>query len=472
MPDRRVLLVCLGLFFGTAALYAPVLEYDFVRFDDPRIVSQNPYIEGGLDLETMRWAFTSAYKSNWHPLTWISHAIDIELFGLWAGGHHAVNVLFHALNAVLLFGLLFDTTGKLWRSAFVAALFALHPLRVESVAWISERKDVLSSFFGLISIWCYLRSTRPGGTAWQWACLATLVLGMMAKSMLMTLPFLFLLLDYWPLRRLAAPGGLPFRRLVQEKAALFVVAFTAIAMTAMAQRAGGALRASALVALPQRIANAVVAYATYLVNLIWPAELAVHYPHPYMPIAGGTPLPGWQIASSAVLLAALSVGVVHARERRYLFVGWFWLVGMLAPAIGLLQAGTAALADRYTYLPMVGLLIALTWALGDASLRLAPILRRGLWPLALATIAACAISTSQLLPTWRDSISLFEHALAVSPRDTAMLLNLGNELVERGRFEEGIARYRRLLEIAPGYRQAHLNLQTALERQRAAQRSR
>jgi hypothetical protein len=488
MTGKRSLAVCALLIAATAALYAPVLGYEFVRFDDPRYVSENPYIAEGLTSRTVAWSFTTAHRSNWHPLTWLSHALDLELYGGDAGGHHATNVALHVLNVLLLFGVLRSMTGQVWRSGFVAALFALHPLHVESVAWISERKDVLSTMFGLLSMWAYVRYTRLGGDKRQLISVGLLLLGLLAKPMLVTLPLVFLLLDYWPLNRLragrlerrellspqpsresevlSAPGQQSFLQLLKDKVPFLAVAAAVCLITVIAQRGGGATRASDLVPLPLRVANAVTSYVRYMAKMVWPTDLAIHYPHPNLPAAGGVPWAAWQIAGAGLVLVVISVLVIRFHRRRYLLVGWLWYLGMLVPVIGIVQVGMQAMADRYTYLPIVGLFIAITWGVGDAVAvlrRRVPLLRLLLVPVAMAVLSVYAAVSWSHLPTWRNSVTLFEQALAVSPTDTIMLNNLGNELGARGRLEEGILQYRRALQIAPGYINARDNLRDALE---------
>jgi hypothetical protein len=482
---RGDLLVCALLISATAALYAPVLDYDFVRFDDPRCVSENPHIETGLTLQTVAWSFTSAYMSNWHPLTWLSHALDLELYGVDPRGHHATNAVLHVLNTLLLFGVLRSMTGQVWRSGFVAGLFALHPLHIESVAWVSERKDVLSAFFGLLSTWAYVRYTRLGGDRRQLIVVGLLFLGLLSKPMLVTLPFLFLLLDYWPLERwgppgprgkgssqpskageaIAASGGPSWRQLLLEKVPFLIAAATVSAFTVMAQRSGGALRASDVIPLPLRLANAPVSYLRYLAKTIWPTDLSVHYPHPNLPIIGGVPWAAWQVAGAVAVLALISVVVVRLHRQRYLLIGWLWYLGMLVPAIGIVQVGAQAMADRYSYLPIIGLFIAFTWGVGDAvkalSARL-PLLRLALAPAAVIVLSAYAALSWNHLPTWRNSVTLFEQGLRVAPNDTIMLNNLGNEFVERGRLEEAILQYRRSIEVAPRHRPTHELLRDAL----------
>ena len=484
--EKSSLAICALLIAATAILYAPVLDYEFVRFDDPRYVSENTYIADGLTWETIEWSFKTAHQSNWHPLTWISHAADLEAYGSDAGGHHATNVLLHILNTLLLFGVLRSMTGQVWRSGFVAALFALHPLHIESVAWVSERKDVLSTLFGLLSMWAYVRYAKFGGDGRQLLSIGFFLLALLCKPMLVTLPFVFLLLDYWPLGRIRLdeparqrnarrPGRGESKRaskssslgpLLTEKIPFFMMAAAGCVVTLIAQRAGGAASASDLVSLPLRVANALVSYVQYMVKMVWPTNLAIHYPHPNLPAVGGVPFEPWQIVGAGLVLLAISAVVLRFRKHRYLVVGWLWYLGMLVPVIGIVQVGMQSMADRYTYLPIVGLFIAITWGAADAAARLCrrvPGLRPLIAAFAAAVILVYAAFSWSHLPTWRNSVTLFEQSLAVSPNDTVALTNLGNELVARGQLEEGIRQYRRALEIAPGLAKARENLQAALD---------
>lgn len=489
MIGRSDLLVCALLISTTAALYAPVLGYDFVSFDDPPYVSENPHIREGLTLQTAIWSLTTTRESNWHPLTWLSHALDLELYGTHPGGHHATNVVLHVLNALILFGILRDMTGKVWRSGFVAGLFALHPLHIESVAWISERKDVLSSFFGLLSIWTYVRYARRGGERRHLISLALFFLGLLSKSMLVTLPFLLLLLDYWPLGRLrlkshphrgdetSRPGRAEERtpaaegpsgsQLLLEKVPFLIAAATVSALAVMAQRIGGGLRASDLISLPLRLANAMVSYVQYMAKTIWPADLAVHYPHPSLSSIGGVPWAGWQIAGAALVLVLISSLVIRLHRRQYLLMGWLWYLGMLVPVIGIVQVGTQGMADRYTYLPITGLFIAFTWGVGDAVKALGPrlpALRLALAPAAVIVLSAYAVVSWNHLPTWRNSVTLFEQALSAAPNNAIMLNKLGNALLARGRLEDAIVQFRRATRVAPRYRPTHKLLRDTLKK--------
>jgi len=426
LPGARTLLVCLALALGTLAIYWQVLGHEFVDFDD--FVSKTPDVARGLTPEGARWAFTTFHSANWHPLTWLSHMADVTLFGLQAGPHALVSVAMHAASAVLLFLLLRYLTGSLWRSAFVASLFALHPLHVESVAWIAERKDVLSTFLGMLALWAYVFYThRPG--LWRYLTVAALlVLGLMAKPMLVTLPLLMLLLDYWPLGRLSPARGragaarpVAWWRLVLEKAPLLVLSVASGAMTLWAQSAGGAVVSRELLPPTDRLANAVVAYVAYLGKMFWPSPLVFFYPHRFAP-------PWWQWAGAAAILAAVTaLAVALARTRPYLIVGWLWYLVTLLPVIGIVQVGSQAIADRYTYVPLVGIFVAGAWLVADLS-------ERWSWrfvPLGVAgagVLVACAVVTYGQIGYWRSSRALFEHALRVDQRNHIAHYNYGNLL--------------------------------------------
>ncbi|MGH9334092.1 MAG: glycosyltransferase family 39 protein, partial [Vicinamibacteria bacterium] len=347
---RRPLVVALALALLTVLVYVPVFTNDFVNYDDDYYITQNPNLKLGLSVEGFSWAFTKSYGANWYPLTWISLMLDYELFGMSARAFHSTNLILHVASSILLFYVLLRMTGALGPSAFVAALFALHPLHVESVAWAAERKDVLSALFWMLTLWAYARySEKPSGKRYA-AVAFFLALGLMVKPMVVTLPFVLLLLDYWPLGRLTR-ASLP--RLLYEKLPLFLVVAAASVVTFLAQRAEGAVQSLETYRLPVRLANALVAYVAYVGKALWPTDLAVYYPHP------GESLPTWQaIAAGAALVIAVSFAVAIAWKRpnlAFVPVGLFWYLGTLVPVIGLVQVGGHAMADRYTYLPYIGI---------------------------------------------------------------------------------------------------------------------
>jgi len=486
---RRDVIVCLVLVAATVAVYLPVLRNDFVYYDDDGYVFENPPVQGGLSWEGVRWAFTTMAEANWHPLTWLSHMTDCQLFGLKAGYHHATSLLWHAANAVLLYVALRRMTGAVWRSAAVAALFALHPLHVESVAWVAERKDVLSTFFWMLTLLAYGWYVRRPSWQRYGAVGGLLALGLMAKPMLVTLPFVLLVLDWWPLGRYAGASGLrPPKRasaaqaggrvpsgqappgqawwrrlgmLTAEKVPLLALAAASSVVTVIAQSRGGAVAPQEALPIGFRVANALVAYVAYLGKTFWPTGLAVFYPHPVR-------MPVWEIIGAAVVLAAITLGVVRFRRRRYGLAGWMWYVGTLVPVIGLVQVGSQAMADRYTYVPLVGVFVALVWGVADgaewALARLGrPAWKRGvLTATAGAALAVCGATTVLQVLHWRDTETLFRHTLQVT-RDTDLAHNnIGVALAGLGRWDEAVAEYREALRLNPQYAEAHNNLGAAL----------
>jgi len=455
-PQRQT--VALLLFAVTLGVYAQVATFDFVSYDDPDYVTANPHVTTAFTREGVGWALTNRFNGNWQPLTWLSHMLDSALFGSWAGGHHLVSALLHAINAALLFAVLATATGAHWRSALVAALFALHPLHVESVAWISERKDVLSAGFALLSTWAYVRYTRERRAALYAAAFACLAFGLMAKAMLVTLPCVFLLLDRWPLQR---PPAL---RLVVEKLPFFALAFFFCGITVMSQHEVGATADGSGLVLAERLANAVVSSVAYLGDTFWPSGLAILHPHPYLLETGGLPLATWQIAGAAVLLIGVTVGTLVSR-RDYAWVGWFWYLGMLIPVLGLVQMGVQGRADRYTYLPHIGLFIFLVWGgaelverfAGDSTLR-ARALKRAVAAAAILIVGACGFLTWQQSRHWRDARSLFQHAVAIHPRSPTLHVGLGEVLARTGDLVAAEDHYRSALAVDAAFPEAHNNL--------------
>ncbi len=469
---KQTVVVCLLIALITAGVYWPVAKQGFINFDDPDYVSGNPRVQAGLTLGSVQWAFTSFYASNWHPLTWLSHMLDCQIYGLRPGGHHVTSLLLHVVNSLLLFGLLKRLTGAFWRSALVAALFALHPLHVESVAWVSERKDVLSAFFFMLTLWAYARYAEVqspkskvqslNSGVWYVAALVLFALGLMSKPMLVTLPFVLLLLDYWPLGRFQLSTATPplpaaaqrstLRRLAVEKIPFFALSALSCVLTFLVQRACGAMTPLAKTPFELRVANALVAYARYLGKTFWPAKLAVFYP--YSPLS----VDSWQVMGAALLLLIATVAIVlAARKQPCLLIGWLWFLGTLVPVIGLVQVGKQALADRYAYLPHIGLFILIVWGAAAIVARL----RR---PRLISVVAAglavtgCGIITSHQLSYWRDTKTLFQHAVAVTSRNFVAYAVVGNALVEEGKLPEAIEQCRKSLEIAPDYPEAHNTL--------------
>jgi Tfp pilus assembly protein PilF len=451
---------CAALTIACVAVFAGVVSNGFIRFDDPRYVTQNEVVLQGLTADGTTWAFTTFFKSNWHPITWLSHMLDVELFGIEASGHHATNLLLHALNALLLFFVLRAATRAAGPSALVAVLFAVHPTHVESVAWIAERKDVLSTLFGLLAMVCFVGYARSGGVLRYAGMLLALTLGLASKASLVTLPFLFLLLDYWPLRRFRERG---VGRLCAEKLPLLAIAAVFSVLTMQAQAGGGATEMGSGLALTERAANAVMSYGLYIWKTFWPTDLSILYPHPYL--AGGTPYEDWQVGAVAVGLSLVTLFCVAMRSRPYLAVGWLWFGGTLVPMIGLVQAGSQAFADRYTYVSCIGLYLIVAFGGADL-LRGVNRKSRALGAFGFGAFVGClallGATAQQQVGRWRDTETLFEHSLSIEPGAVALQNNLGNELYERGDVEESIAYHRRAVELMPEIRTYQRNLSRGL----------
>lgn len=455
MFDRVNFAIAAALTLVTLAIYAQVIGHHFISLDDPTYIQENPMVNRGITLAGLGWAFTTSHATNWHPLTWISHMIDCQLFGTNAGRHLLVNALIHVANTLLLFWFLLRTTHSRWPSALVAALFALHPLHVESVAWASERKDTLCAFFGLFSLIAYVRYVKAPSTS-RYACTAlTLALGLLAKPMLVTWPFVMLLVDYWPLRRFRAAGGTrpgaPRSRhavtemwpLVREKLPLFGLAAASAIITLTAQSSGGAVRTLAAAPVALRLSNALVSYAKYFLLAFWPNDLAVYYP-----FAG---ISAWQIIGAAFLLIGITgFCFLQRRIRPYLIVGWLWFLGTLVPVIGLVQVGGQSMADRYFYIPSIGLFIAVVFGLADIarSWRVAPLISGGI---AAGVLIVLATLTNAQIQRWSDSFTLFEHTLAVTPPNLHIEYNLGMAMGAASRYDEAAAHFEKALQIDPNF---------------------
>lgn len=457
---RRVWWCALVLAAGTLALFAPVRNFSFVNFDDDVFVFANDMVRQGFTWEGVKWAFLSADIDYWRPLSWLSHMLDVELFGLHAGGHHLTSVLIHAANAVLLFLALKRLTKRLLPSLLAAALFAWHPLHVESVAWVGERKDVLCAFFWFLGLWCYAGYAESPNRRRFAAVAACLALGLMSKPMILTFPFQLLLLDVWPLRRAEFTGdwrefARRFRPLVLEKLPFFALVALATAATYIAQRNVGAMMSDTMHPLAARLANVPVAYVRYLGLTLLPADLAILYPMP-------RGWPAWQVAGALALLAGLSWLAARRLSREpWLAVGWFWFLGTLVPVIGLVQVGNQSIADRYTYVPLAGIFVAVAWSL-DALRTSRPAWSRGFVGLAVIALSLCAFGTHRQLPHWRDGIAIFEQAVRATKDNYIALTNLGNNLARAGRQAEAIGLYEQSLRIRPDSAETHYNLAASL----------
>jgi protein O-mannosyl-transferase len=454
-------LLAAALVAGTLLLYARVLGYPFIWFDDNRYVTENPMVKGGLSAAGTAWAFTTFHVANWHPLTWLSHMLDVELFGLDAGGHHAVNVLLHALNALVLFLALARMTGAAWRSALVAALFAVHPTHVESVAWVAERKDVLSSLLGLLAILAYAGWAGRGGWARYAAVVGCFALSLLAKPMWVTLPFALVLLDVWPLQRWSGspipvdPGPpsvprWPASRLLLEKIPLLALAVASSVVTVLAQASGGAVNSLQL-GLGARVANAGVSYLRYLGKTAWPWPLSIFYPHPE------NGLPGWQGVLAGIGLVAVTFLVIRAAPALpWLSVGWLWFLGTLVPVIGLVQVGGQAMADRYLYLPSIGLFLIVAWG-GSWLARRRSALAPARW-IAGGLLAALAAVTWVQVGFWKDHVTLFRHAIdSEGPSGTALGV-LSEGMRREGRTEEALATAMEAVRLSPTSPRHWINL--------------
>jgi tetratricopeptide (TPR) repeat protein len=446
----RPRLIVLLLALTTIVVYLPVVHDDFVNFDDQVYVTENPHVQAGLTWDSIRWAFTSFHGSNWHPLTWLSHMADCELFGLNPGAHHFVNVLFHVANVILLFVLLLRLTGALWPCAFIAALFAWHPLHVESVAWISERKDVLSTFFALLSLLSYAKYVEKNCRRSFWFALVLFALGLMSKPMLVTLPFVMLLLDYWPLKRLRFSPTFKSRLLIVfEKIPFFLLAAISCVVTFLAQREE-AVRTFKQVSLPLRFENAATATATYLSQIFWPSNLAVFYPMPEK-------IALLAIFISTTALVFISVLVWLARKQNpCLITGWLWFLGTLVPVIGLVKVGDAAHADRYTYFPAIGIFIAVvfgTWSLLKQSRG-----QKNFIAASLIALVVCVVLTEHQLQFWRDSEILFRHTIAVTQNNATAHLNLGSALQAEEKPGDALQEYHEALSLDPNQFEADSNI--------------
>lgn len=471
-------MIHLALALTTFAVFYHVRNHAFINYDDPAYLTANPHVKAGLTPRTIAWAFTTSHAGNWHPMTWLSHMLDCHLFRTNPRWHHLSNLLLHIMNTLLLFAVLRRMTLALWHSAFVAAAFALHPLHVQSVAWIAERKDVLSTLFWMLTMAAYLRYVEHPRISRYLLTLLVFALGLMAKPMLVSLPFVLLLLDYWPLRRLqlrhenaskalpnpksptAAFKKLPLSRLFVEKIPLFVLAGISSVITLIVQQKGGAIKTTETFSWIVRTANALIAYVTYMARTIWPAKLAIFYPHPGHAVSMSRAL------LAALLLLAISAYVVWlARTHKYLLVGWLWYLGTLVPVIGLVQVGNQALADRYTYIPLIGLFIIVAWGVPDllAKYQYRKIL---LTASAFAVLLALSICTHLQLRHWRNSITVFGHAIEVTENNRMANSNLGVALLSRRRPDDAITHFTAALQIDPNHAMTHLNLGVALFRKR------
>ena len=455
--------------------FGEVARNGFINFDDGIYVIENPHVRSGLKVENIAWAFTTMYATNWHPLTWLSHMLDCQLYGLNPAGHHLNNLFFHIANVLLLFLLLRNATGRFWESAAVAALFALHPLRVESVAWISERKDLLSGFFGMLTMLAYVHYVRRPSPARYTLTLLLFALGLTAKPMLVTLPFVLLLFDFWPLQRcLSGSRGRPAEdalprfpgnsapgvgALVLEKVPFLVLSVASSVVTYIAQSKGGAVSSFEVIPLQTRLANALVSYWRYLEKTFWPENLSVFYPHPGSHLALG------EIVFAGLFLVAVSVLVLfQARRRPFLVTGWFWFLGMLVPVLGILQVGGQSMADRYTYLPSIGVLLIIVWSLSSLLGRLPhhkTLLAGGFTVIVVSLACVTWVQTGY----WKDTETLFGRAAAVTEKNYLAHFLMGDSFSARNKLDMALSEYQKAIAIVPDYADAHNKIGMVFARQ-------
>jgi len=468
---RQIILVMICLTVLLLMVYWDLQDHDFINYDDPTYVTENYYVKAGLSREGISWAWRDTHTGYWHPLTWLSHMADFQLFGMRSGGHHWSSLLLHIANTLILFHIFRLMTGEPWKSAAVAGMFALHPLNVESVAWVAERKNVLSAFFWMTTLWAYIRYDRHP-SLFRYSLVAVLfAAGLLSKPMVVTLPFVLLLMDFWPLQRIgvvAGEAGQPSRRplrftmgrrgLVMEKVPLLLLSFAVSGGTIWAVNREEGLASLDVISLGTRLAHALVSYVVYLGKLLWPVKLAVFYPHPMQ-------VPLWQGLAAAVFLGVLTCAcLAQLRRKPYLIVGWLWYLGVLFPVIGILQAGHQAMADRYAYLPFIGVFIMIVWG-GAAFLNQFPWGKMCPGAAALVLIVFFALCTRYQLSYWDNSIRLFSRALAVTERNWVAHNNLGAALLKEGKIQAAIQHFEAVLRIKPDYTYAHNNMGLALTSQ-------
>ena len=459
---KNSIFISLLLIFVTASVYWQVQKFDFINYDDNDYIYNNPHVQDGITANTIAWAFTTAHASNWHPLTWMSHMLDCQMFGLWPGGHHLTSLFIHIANALLLFSLFRKMTGDLWQSAFVGALFALHPLHIQSVAWISERKDVLSGFFWMLTLLAYVRYVRRPGWIAYVGVLIFFILGLLSKPMVVTLPFVMLLLDYWPLNRIQLTGLennlrlKAFFVLLREKIPLFLLAAASAGITFYVQQKGGAVQLFDVVPLVNRIYNIPISYIIYIIKTVFPYKLAAFYPYP-------NGFPWWEVIAAILTLLAGTVLAIRLTFRYpYIIVGWLFFIGTLVPVIGFVQVGVQSMADRYMYLPMIGLLIIVAWGIPDF---ISNWQSKRFWLGATAILAVIILSAATWKQTgyWKDSVSLFSHAIEVTENNFVAHANLGTALRKDGKNDQAIVHFRNSLAISPDQSDVYMALGLALD---------
>jgi len=455
MNKKHVYIIVVLLIVAILAAFSRIAGNEFINFDDNQYITENRNIQSGFNSQTLKWAFTAVVVSNWHPLTLLSHMLDWSLFGANAAGHHLVSLLLHIGTVIFLFLFLYKTTHNLWPSAFAAAFFAIHPLRVESVAWASERKDVLSMFLGMACIYAYAFYAENKKPHKYLLCLILFVLALMAKPMLVTLPCVLLLVDYWPLKQWTGSDSIgdilkKTGRLVREKVPFFVLTIVFTTVTFWTHHKGGSVSSADAISFLNRLSNAAVSYVAYLVKTFQPFKLAIYYPYDF-------PLPLWQVMISVMILVLISAVVIYyIGKLPFLFVGWFWYLGTLVPVIGLVQVGSQAMADRYTYLPSIGLALILAW--GTPLLFQKDALRRNvMFPAGVAILVILSVLTWRQSGYWKDSITLFSRALQVTEKNYIAHNHLASAQLKKRKFEQSIQHYNEAIRIQPVYYHAYYN---------------
>lgn len=459
---QMVIIISVCLILVTTAIYWQVQGFDFVNYDDGDYVTDNPNVQKGFTVQSIIWAMTTGnVSSNWHPLTLFSHMLDWQMYGEWAGGHHLTGLFFHITNALLLFFIFKTMTGNIWQSAFVAAIFAIHPLHVQSVAWVSERKDVLSAFFWMLTLWAYVRYVRHHGwAAYVWV-LVFFILGLMSKPMVVTLPFVLLLLDYWPLNRIqladsASNLKVKIISLFQEKIPLFTLSAASAAITFYVQQEGGSVKSLDVAPLAYRLPNILISYINYIIKTVYPVKLAAFYPYP-------NKFPWWQIAAAGVTLTAITWLTIRLMRRSpYVLVGWLWFLGTLVPVIGLVQVGIQSMADRYMYLPMIGLLVVIAWGVPEliSNWRYNRLL---IGVSAIIAVVILSLVAWKQTGYWNNSISLWSHAINVTKSNPVAHYNLGAAFKTNNETNQAIHHYRKALAINPIQAEVYMSLGLALD---------
>jgi tetratricopeptide (TPR) repeat protein len=459
-----LIVICLFLILSTLIAYWQLQHHDFINFDDEVYVVKNYHVQDGISIKSIKWAFTAYSASNWHPLTWLSHMLDYQLYGLKPAGHHLTSRFLHIINVLLLFVVFIKATNNIWQSSLIAALFAIHPVHVESVAWVAERKDLLSTFFWLLTLWFYIKYVEHRSIYRYFPVLLFFAFGLMSKPMVVTLPCVLLLLDYWPLNRFRASDFIPYLTsrqhlslfsLIIEKIPLFILSAISCVITFYAQKYGGAVASLDFIPYKIRISNAIISYINYLINMFWPFNLGVFYPYPeYFPF--------WKIMVSLLILISITFFSIKLKQKPFFLVGWLWYLGTMVPVIGIIQVGSQSMADRYTYIPSIGISIIIAWGVPEIFSKFR-YKRPFLLALTSVFLFLLMILTWIQVSYWKNSISLFKHTIRVTEKNYTAYNSLGVALASQDKFDDAILNYKHALCIKPDYTSALNNLGNALE---------